>query len=55
MVVILKTLNLPLQNFFHYDDDLLIVSFDFAPRSGYPLIVVELVVDVVCTPPLLEP
>ena len=55
MVVIIKALNLPLQNFFHYDVDLLVVSFNSTPRSGYPLRVVELVVDDLCDVPLLEP
>ena len=54
MVVILKTPNLPLQNFFHCDVDLLVVSFNYAPRSGYPLRVVELVFDALCALPLLE-
>lgn len=55
MVIILKTPNLPLQNFFHYDVDLLTISFDFAPRLGYPLRVGELVVDSLFSLPLLEP
>ena len=55
MVVILKTPNPPLQNFFHYDVDLLVLSFDYAPRSGYPLRVVEDVVNTLCALPLLEP
>jgi hypothetical protein len=55
MVVILKTPNLPLENFFHCDVDLLVVSFDSMPRLGYPLRVVELVVDALCALPLLEP
>ena len=29
MVVVLKKPNLQLQNFFHYDADMLVVSFDF--------------------------
>ena len=55
MVVIFKTPNLPLQTFFHCDVDLLIVSFDSAPRSSYLLRVGELVVDALCALPLLEP
>ena len=55
MVVILKTPNLPLQTFFHCDVDMLVVSFDYVPRSGYPLRVQELVVDALCSLPLLEP
>ena len=55
MVVILKTPNLPLQNFFHYDVDLLVVTFNSMPRSGYPLRVIKLVVDSICVVPLLEP
>ena len=54
MVVILKTPNLPLQNFFHCDADMLIVSFGFAPRSCYPLRVQELVIDGPCALSLLE-
>ena len=55
MVVVLKTPNLPLQNFFHCDANMLVVSFDYAPRSGYPLRVGELVDVVVCALALLEP
>ena len=55
MVVVLKKPNLQLQNFFHYDADLLVISFDSAPRSGYLLKVGELVVDALCALPLLEP
>ena len=55
MVVALKTPNLQLQNLFHSDVDLLVVSFDSVPRSGYPLRVVELVIDALCALPLLEP
>ena len=55
MVVVLKKPNLQLQNFSHYDVDLLVVSFDSAPRSGYPLRVGELVVDALCALALLEP
>jgi hypothetical protein len=39
MVVVLKTPNPLLQNFFHYDVDLLVVSWDYVPWSG--LLVVE--------------
>ena len=55
MVVVLKKPNIQLQNFFHYDVDLLVVSFDYVPRSGYLLRVGELVVDSLCALPLLEP
>jgi hypothetical protein len=55
MVVTLKTPNLPLQNFFRCDANMLVVSFDFVPRSGYPLRVGELVVDAPCSLALLEP
>lgn len=55
MVVILKTPNLPLQNIFHCDVDMLFFSFDSTPRSDYPLRVGELVVDALCSLPLLEP
>jgi hypothetical protein len=55
MVVVLKKPNLQLQNFFHYDVDLLIVSFDSVPWLGYVLRVGELVVDSLCALPLLEP
>jgi hypothetical protein len=55
MVLTLKTPNLPLQNFFHCDADLLVVSFNFVPRSSYPLRVIELVVDALCSLALLEP
>ena len=54
MVVTLKSPNLPLQNFFHCAADMLVVSFDSRPRSSYPLRVVELVVDALCSFPLLE-
>ena len=43
------------QNLFHYDVDMLVVSFYYAPTSGYPLRVAELVVDARCDVPLLEP
>jgi hypothetical protein len=55
MVVVLKIPNPLLQNFFHYDVDLLVVSCDFVPWSGCPLRVGELVVDARCDLPLLEP
>jgi hypothetical protein len=55
MVVVLKTPNPLLQNFFHYDVDLLVVSYDFVPWSGCPLRFRELVVDSRCDLPLLEP
>ena len=37
MVVVLKKPNLQLQKFFHCDVDLLVVSFNNAPRLGYLL------------------
>ena len=55
MVVVLKILNPLLQNFFHYDADLLVVSCDSMPWSGFPLRFGELVVDAQCDLPLLEP
>ena len=55
MVVAIKIPSLPHQNFFHYDVDLPIVSFDFVPNLDYPLRVGELVVDARCDLPLLEP
>jgi hypothetical protein len=55
MVIVLKTPNPLLQNFFHYDVDLLVVSYDFVPWLGCPLIFGELVVDVRCDLALLEP
>jgi hypothetical protein len=36
MVVVLKTPNPLLQNFFHYDVDLLVVSCDSVPWLGCP-------------------
>jgi hypothetical protein len=45
MVVVLKTPNPLLQNFFHYDADFLVVSCDSMPWSGCPLRFGELVVD----------
>jgi hypothetical protein len=55
MVVVLKTPNTLLQNFFHYNVDLLVVSCDSVPWSGCPLRFEELVVDARCDLPLLEP
>jgi hypothetical protein len=55
MVVVLKTPNPLLQNFFHYDVDLFVVSCDSIPWSGCPLRFGELVVDSRCDLPLLEP
>jgi hypothetical protein len=34
MVVVLKILNPLLQNFFHYNVDLVVVSCDYVPWSG---------------------
>jgi hypothetical protein len=45
MVVVLKKPNPLLQNFFHYDVDMLDVSCDFMPWSSCPLIFGELVFD----------
>ena len=55
MFVVLKIPNPLLQNFFHYDVDLLIVSCDYVPWSSCPLIFEELLVDARCDIPLLEP
>jgi hypothetical protein len=55
MVVVLKTLNPLLKNFFHYDVDLLVVSYDSMQWLGCPLIFREPVVDASCDLPLLEP
>jgi hypothetical protein len=55
MDVVLKIPNDLLQNFFHYDVDLLVVSCDYVPWSDCPLRVGELVVDSRCDLPLLEP
>jgi hypothetical protein len=55
MVVVLKTPSPLLQNFFHYDVDLLVVSCDSMPWSGCPLRFGEFVVDSRCDLPLLEP
>jgi len=43
------------QNFFCYNVDLPVVSFYSAPMWGYHLRVGELVADVRCDRPLLEP
>jgi hypothetical protein len=55
MVVVLKTPNPLLQNFFHYDVDLLVVSCNYVPWSRCPLIFGEHVVEARCDLPLLEP
>jgi hypothetical protein len=55
MVVVLKIPNPLLQNFIHYDDDLLVVSCDFVSWSSFPLRVGELIVDARCDLSLLEP
>jgi hypothetical protein len=55
MVIVLKKPNLQLQNFFHYDVDLLVVSFDYVLGSSYLIRVGELVIDSLCSLPLLEP
>ena len=55
MVVAIKIPNLLHQNFTRYDVDMPVVSFDFVPNSGYPLIVGEILVDAQCDLPLLEP
>jgi hypothetical protein len=55
MVVVLKTLNPLLQNFFHYDVDMLVVSCDSMPWLCCPLRFGELVVDAQCVLSLLEP
>ena len=55
MVVALKILSHLHQNFFCYDVDLPVVSFDFVPNLDYPLRVGELIVDARCDLPLLEP
>jgi len=43
------------QKNFRCDVDVLVVSFYSVPTQGYPLRVGELVVDVHCDVPLLEP
>jgi hypothetical protein len=48
MVLVLKKPNPILQNFFHYDVDLLVVSCDSLPWSGFPLIIGKLVNDARC-------
>ena len=55
MVVAVKIPSLLHQNFSGCDVDLPVVSFDFAPKLGYPLRVGELVVDARCDLTLLEP
>jgi hypothetical protein len=55
MVVVLKIPNPLLQNLFHYDVDMLVVSYDYVPWLGCPLRVGELVVDARFDLPLLEP
>ena len=55
MVVVVKIPNLLHQNFSRCDVDLLVVSFDFVPKSGYPLRVGEIIADARCDLPLLEP
>jgi hypothetical protein len=55
MVVLLKIPNPLVQNLFHYDYDLVIVSCDSVPWLDCPLRVGELVVDACCDLPLLEP
>ena len=55
MVVVLKIPNPLLQNLFHYDVDMLVVSYDYVPWLGCPLRVGELFVDARCELPLLEP
>ena len=54
MDVVLKIHNPLFQNFFHYDDDILVVSCDYVSWSGCSLRVGELVVDARCDLPLLE-
>ena len=55
MVVAIKIPSLLHQNFSRCDVDLPIVSFDFVPKSGYPLRVREILADTRCDLPLLEP
>jgi hypothetical protein len=55
MVVVLKIPNPLLQNFFHYNVDLLVISYDSVPWSGCPLRFGELIVDSLYDIPLLEP
>jgi hypothetical protein len=53
MVVVLKIPNALLQNLFHCNVDLLIVSCDYVTWLGCPLRVGKLVVDAQCAIPLL--
>ena len=55
MVVAVKIPSILHQNLSRCDVDLNIVSFDFVPNLDYPLRVGELVFDVRCDIPLLEP
>jgi len=55
MVVDVKVLSSQHKKLFHCNNDMLVVSFNFVPKSGYPLRVGELVVDARCDLPLLEP
>jgi hypothetical protein len=55
MVVVLKTPNTLLQNFFHYDANLLVLSCDYVPWSGCPLRFGEVVVDSRFDLPLIAP
>jgi hypothetical protein len=55
MVQVLQKPNSILQNFFHCDVDLLVVSCDYLPLSGFPLIIGKLVIDARCDLQLLEP
>ena len=55
MVVVLKAPNPILQNFFHYDVDLIVVSCNFVPWSSCRLRVEKTIVDARCDLPLLEP
>ena len=55
MVVDVKIPNQLHQKFFRCDIYLPVISFDSAPKLGYPLRVGELVVDARCDIPLLEP
>jgi hypothetical protein len=45
MVLVLKTTNPLIKNFFHYNIDLLVVSCEYVPWSVCPLRFGELVVD----------
>jgi hypothetical protein len=54
MVLVLKIPNPLLENFFHYDVDLIVVSCDYVPWSSCPLRVGELFTDSQCDLPLLE-